>query len=290
MTARAWTLLLALSCVWGGSFLFVGIAVREWPPLPIVLARVALVLPFLWALVWWLRLPVRRDGAALRAHLGMGVLNNLLPFTLMVTAQGALPSGVAAILNATTPFWGVLLAHLAGAERATAARVLGVALGFGGVAAMVGADPFAAPLHPVALMLLGTLSYALAGLWGRRLRGLGIPPMVAATGQLSASALLLAPMVLLGAWPPLPGPATVAALLALSLLCSGLAYWLYFALLEAAGPVNLLLVTLIIPGFAAVLGWAVLGEALGWPHALGMALIALGFAVMDGRLLRRRAR
>lgn len=284
MTARAWTLLLALACIWGGSFLFVGIAVREWPPLPIVLARVALVLPFLWAVVWWLRLPVRRDGAAMRAHLGMGALNNLVPFTLMVTAQGSLPSGVAAILNATTPFWGVLLAHLAGAERATAARVLGVALGFGGVAAMVRADPFAAPWQAVVLMLGGTLSYGLAGLWGRRLKGLGIPPLVAATGQLSASTLLLAPVVLLGSWPPLPSPGVAGALLALSLLCSGLAYWLYFRLLEAAGPVNLLLVTLLIPPVAALLGWAVLGEALGWPHALGMALIAAGFAVMDGRV------
>lgn len=287
MTARAWALLLTLSLVWGGSFLFVGIAVREWPPLPVVLARVGLAAPVLWLAVLMLRLPLRRDGAALRAHLGMGVLNNLVPFTLMATAQGSLPSGVAAILNATTPFWGVVLAHLAGAERATPARVLGVGLGFGGVAAMVGADPFAAPLPAVGLMLLGTFSYGLAGLWGRRFRTLGIPPLVAAMGQLSASTLLLLPLVLAGPLPPVPSPAAAAALLGLALLCSAFAYWLYFLLLEAAGPVNLLLVTLVIPGFAAVLGWAVLGERLGWPHAAGMALIALGFALMDGRLLSR---
>lgn len=287
MSPRAWLLLLSLSLVWGSSFLFVGIAVREWPPLPIVLARVGLAAPALWLAVWWLGVAVRRDGPAIRAHLGMGVLNNLVPFTLMVTAQDTLPSGVAAILNATTPFWGVLLAHLAAAERATPARVLGVALGFGGVAAMVGADPFAAPLPAVGLMLLGTFSYGLAGLWGRRFRALGIPPLAAAGGQLTASTLLLLPLVLLGPAPPVPGAATIAALLGLALLCSAFAYWLYFLLLEAAGPVNLLLVTLVIPAFAAVLGWAVLGERLGWPHAAGMALIALGLAVMDGRLVSR---
>lgn len=243
--------------------------------------------PALWLAVWWAGAAVRRDWPAIRAHLGMGVLNNVIPFTLMVTAQTTLPSGVAAILNATTPFWGVVLAHLAAAERATPARLLGVALGFGGVAAMVGADPFAAPLPAVGLMLLGTLSYGLAGLWGRRFKRLGIPPLTAAAGQLSAATLLLLPAVLLGPAPPVPSAGVALALLGVALLCSALAYWLYFALLDAAGPVNVLLVTLLIPPVAAVLGWAVLGERLGWPHAAGMALIALGFAVMDGRLRRR---
>jgi drug/metabolite transporter (DMT)-like permease len=223
----------------------------------------------------------------IRAHLGMGLLNNVLPFTLIVWAQASVPSGVAAIFNATTPFWGVLLAHLAGAERASWTRVLGVAIGFGGVAAMVGADPFATPWPAVVAMLAATCSYGLAGIWGRRLRALGIAPLVAAGGQTLVSTLVLLPVVLLGAVPPVPGAATVWALVGLALLSTALAYVLYFRVLEIAGPVNLLLVTLIIPAFAAVMGWAVLGERLGWPHAVGMGLIALGLSVMDGRVWRR---
>jgi drug/metabolite transporter (DMT)-like permease len=283
---RAIPLILLLALLWGGSFLFVGVAVREWPPLPIVLARVGLATLALWAAVALLRLPVRRDAAALRAHLGMGVLNNVVPFALIVWAQGALPSGVAAILNVTTPFWAVVLAHLAGAERAGPGRVLGVVIGFAGVAAMVGADPFAAPWPAVAAMLAATFSYGLAGLWGQRLRLLAIPPPVAAAGQTGVSTALLLPAVLLGPLPEAPGGATMAALAGLALLSTALAYVLYFRVLELAGPVNLLLVTLIIPAFAAVLGWAVLGERLGWAHAAGMALIALGLSVMDGRIWR----
>jgi drug/metabolite transporter (DMT)-like permease len=151
---------------------------------------------------------------------------------------------------------------------------------------MVGADPFAAPWPAVAAMLVATFSYGLAGLWGRRLRALGIPPLVAAAGQTGVSTALLLPVVLLGAAPPMPGGATVAALLGLALLSTALAYVLYFACWNWRGRVNLLLVTLIIPAFAAVMGWAVLGERLGWAHAAGMALIALGLSVMDGRIWR----
>ncbi|MBC7432318.1 MAG: DMT family transporter [Rubritepida sp.] len=129
LTPRAWALLLTLATVWAGSFFFVGIALREWRPLSIVLARVGLGAAILWLVAAVQGLPMRRDGAALRAHLGMGLLNNAIPFSLIVWAQGALPSGVASVFNATTPLFGVLVAHLAGAGRATPARLLGIALG-----------------------------------------------------------------------------------------------------------------------------------------------------------------
>ena len=143
LTPRAWALLLALATVWAGSFFFVGIAVREWPPLSIVLARVGLGAAILWLVAAVQGAPMRRDGAAWRAHLGIGLLNNAIPFSLIVWAQGTLPSGVASVFNATTPLFGVLVAHLAGAEHATPARLLGVALGLTGVAVMAGADPAA---------------------------------------------------------------------------------------------------------------------------------------------------
>ena len=295
MTPRDWAGLVLLSVLWGGSFFFVGVAVREWPPLTIVLARVLVAALALWAAVAALRLPVRRDGAALRAALGMGVLNNLVPFGLIVWAQGAggLPSGIASILNATTPLWAVLVAHAAGAERLTAPRIAGAALGFAGVAAMIGADVGAGLAGygiAAGAVLLATLSYACAGVWGRRFAALGVPPLVAAAGQTTASSLLLLPLAALleplGALPA-PSPAMLAALAGLGLLSTALAYLLYFRLLASAGPVNLLLVTLLIPVSAVLLGAAVLGEDLAPRHALGMAAVAGGLALIDGRLPRR---
>jgi drug/metabolite transporter (DMT)-like permease len=290
MSARDWAMLVALSLLWGGSFFFVGVAVREWPPLPIVLVRVAIAAGTLWLVVLALRLPVRRDRAALVAHLGMGLLNNAIPFGLIVFAQGSLPSGVAAILNATTPLWAVLVAHAAGAERASWMRAGGAALGFAGVAAMVGADP-AGGFGGIAAgaVLLATLSYALAGVFGRRLRALAIPPLVAAAGQTTAATLLMAPLVLaFTAALQLPSAAMAASLVGIGLLSTALAYLLYFRLLASAGPVNLLLVTLLVPVSAVLLGVLVLGEALAPRHALGMAAIAAGLALIDGRLFRRR--
>lgn len=291
LSARAWGLLLLLALLWGGSFLFVGVAVREWPPLAIVFARVALAALALWAMVAALRLPLRRDGAALTAHLGMGVLNNLLPFLLIVWAQGTLASGAASILNATTPLWAVLLAHLAGAERATPRRLAGVVTGFAGVAVMAGINPLESPLPAVAAMLAATFCYGVAGLWGRRFKALEIPPLVAAAGQTSTATLLLLPALLVLAPPlalPAPSLAAAASLIALALLSTALAYRLYFRILDLAGPVNLLLVTLIIPVFAVTLGALLLGERLAAEHAAGMALIAAGLALIDGRVLRRR--
>lgn len=292
LSAKAFGLLCLLALLWGGSFLFVGVAVCEWPPLPIVLARVGLAAAALWLVVAALRLRVRRDAAALRAHAGMAVLNNAAPFCLIVWAQGSLPAGAASILNATTPLWGVLLAHLAAAERATPARVAGVVAGFVGVAAMAGADPRAMPLPAVAAMLLATLCYGLAGLWGRRFRALGVPPLVAAAGQVTGAALLVLPLVAALQPPPAwPSPGAAAALAGLALLSTAVAYLLYFRILELAGPVNLLLVTLLIPPFAIGMGWLVLGERLGPQHALGLAAIALGLALIDGRIfaaLRQR--
>lgn len=295
MSRSSWTLLLALALLWGGSFFFVGVAVREWPPLMIVLARVSLAALALWGVVLALRLQLRRDVPALRAHLGMGLLNNALPFMLIVWAQapsgGDLPSGVASILNATTPVWGVLVAHALGAERATAQRVAGVVSGFLGVAVMLGADLAGGPVVATLAMLAATFAYACAGLWGRRFKALGIPPLVAAAGQVSVASLLLLPLALWFHPPgtlPWPGLPTLGALLGLALLSTALAYLLYFRILELAGPVNLLLVTLLIPVVAIALGVLVLGESLGLRHGAGLALIALGLAMMDGRPFRRR--
>ncbi len=291
MSALAWSLLLALSILWGGSFFFVGVAVAEVPPLTLVTLRVGIAAALLWAALPLLRTaPPRRWGAIAV----MAALNNALPFTLIAWAQQTLPSGLAAILNATTPLWTVLVAHaLTVEERATPGRILGVLLGFAGVVAMMGGAAAGGSLWPTLAMLAATLSYALAGVWGRRFRALGVAPMQAALGQVSVSAALMLPLALALEKPwamPTPSAVAMAAVLGLAALSTALAYVLYFRILAMAGAVNLLLVTFLIPVSAILLGTLVLQEALHPRHLLGMALIGAGLAAIDGRPLAYASR
>jgi drug/metabolite transporter (DMT)-like permease len=284
MSVLAWCLLVALSVLWGGSFFFVAIAVAEVPPLTLVALRVGIAAALLWAALALLRIAPPRAWGAIAV---MAVLNNAVPFTLIVWAQQALPSGLAAILNATTPLWTVLVAHaLTQEERATPGKVLGVAIGFAGVVAMMAGGAAGGTLWPTLAILGATLSYALAGVWGRRFRGLGVAPMQAALGQMSVSAVLMLPLSLALDRPwtlPIPSATALAAVLGLAALSTALAYVLYFRILAMAGAVNLLLVTFLIPVSAILLGVVVLGEALESRHVFGMAMIGTGLAVIDGR-------
>lgn len=291
MSARAWLLLLLLSILWGGSFFFVGVAVTELPPLSIVATRVGLAALILWAALPMLGIAVPRGGAAWGAIAVMALLNNAIPFSLIVWSQQTLPSGLAAILNATTPLWGVLVAHLATREeRMTPRRLAGALLGFVGVAVMCGMDVLrgtTTALPATAAMLLATFSYACAGVYGRRLGRAGVAPMQAALGQLSASALLMVPLALLVEAPwhrPLPSVGALAALGGLALFSTAIAYVLYFRILALAGAVNLLLVTFLVPVSAILLGTLLLGERLEAQHLAGMVLIGAGLALIDGRL------
>ncbi|TFF17597.1 DMT family transporter [Jiella endophytica] len=293
MTGSDWTLLLALSVLWGGSFFFVQIAVAELPVLTIVALRVALAALTLFAVLACLRIPFPTRPAVLLAFLGMGVLNNALPFSLFVWSQTHITSGLAAILNATTPLFGVIVANaLTSDEKLTANRLTGVLVGFAGVIVLIGlAAVFAPGSETMAeLACLGAaLSYTFAGVFGRRFKRMGVSPIATATGQVAASSLLLVPLALLVDRPwtlPMPGAATIAAVLGIAILCTALAYILYFRLLASAGATNLLLVTFLIPVSAVILGVAFLGEILKLQHVAGMALIGLGLAAIDGRLWR----
>jgi len=298
MPAADWGRLLLLSALWGGSFFFVGVAVRELPPFSIVTARVGLAAL---ALVIALRLmgqALPREPRILGAFLGMGLLNNVLPFSLIVWGQGHIGAGLASILNATTPLFTVLVAHaLTSDEKVTAGKLLGAALGFSGVTVMIGGAGLrelgqgglgVGLLAPLAC-LAGALSYALAGLYGRRFRGLGVAPMATATGQLCASALVMLPVMLVVDRPwtlDPPSGVTLAALAGLALISTAAAYVVYFRLLASAGATNLLLVTFLLPVSAVSLGVLVLGESLEGKHLAGMALIGLGLAAIDGRVWR----
>lgn len=292
MGLTEWGLLLLLSLLWGGSFFFSKVALAELPPFSIVLARVGIA-----AVALNVALLAREQRlTAYRTHWGrftvMGAINNLIPFSLIFYGQTQIPSGLAAILNATTPLWAVLLAHwLTTDERMTPSRLVGVLIGLVGVVILLGPELLrglgAQSLAQFAVVG-AALSYASAGIFGRRFRG--IPPLVTAAGQVTATAIMLLPIAALVDRPWLleaPGLQTWAALLGLALLSTALAYAIYFRLLATAGATNLLLVTFLIPVSALLLGTLFLGERLALTDFGGMAAIGVGLVAIDGRLPRR---
>jgi drug/metabolite transporter (DMT)-like permease len=296
MTVADWGLLVTLSMLWGGSFFFNQVAVADLPPLTVSAARVALAAAALWAALAARGLPFPAGREVIAACLVMGLLNNAVPFTLIVWGQAQVGSAVAAILNAATPLFTVLLAHgLTADERLTPARLAGTVIGLAGVAVMLGGAGLGGAALPQAACLGGAFSYGLASIWGRRFRRLGVPPLATAAGQLAASSVILLPLAALVDRPwtlPAPGGPALASLVAVALLSTSLAYVIYFRLLARAGATNLMLVTLLVPVTAILLGVTVLGETLLPRHLAGMALIAAGLAAIDGRaldLVRRRA-
>lgn len=278
-----WALLLMLSLLWGGSFFLVEVALAGLPPLTIVWLRVTLAAMVLAATLAASRMafPPRAAWGALAV---MGLANCALPFTLFAVAQGQIASGLAAILNAMTPLFGVVVAALAGAERMTPARLAGVVLGLSGVAAMTGGG--AGAPGAMAMCLGAALSYALAGVWGRRFAAMGLTPPATAFGMLVAASVLILPGVLLLEQPwelPAPPAQVAGAVVVLAVASTALAYLIYFRLLAAAGAVNLLLVTFLIPVGAVALGVLLLDEALSLAQLVGMALIACGLRAVTRR-------
>jgi drug/metabolite transporter (DMT)-like permease len=284
-----WLLLILLSILWGGSFFFSKVAVAELPPLTLVLCRVSIsaIALNLYVVFTGQRMPF--SGKTWVGFIVLGMLNNLIPFSLIFWGQTQIPSGLASILNASTPVWAVLLAHFfTKGEHLTANRTAGVLLGLSGVIIMLGPDL----LQTLGLNLLAQLavvgagvSYAFGGFFGERIKG--IPPLITATGQVTCSSILMVPIVLLIDKPwqiSLPGLTTLGAVLALALLSTAVAYLIYFRLLTSSGATNLMLVTLLIPVSALLLGIIILGERLDPRHFLGMGFIGLGLAAIDGRL------
>ena len=293
MTSPEWAMLIVLSVLWGGSFFFTGVALMELPPLTIVLLRVALAAVILNSALSALGLWMPRDGRVWAAFFGMGLLNTAAPFCLIVWGQSHIASGLAAILNATTPFSTVIVAHFMTAdEKMTGKRLAGVLLGLLGIVLMIGPEALkglGANVLAQCAVLTAAVSYALAGVFGRRFKRMGVAPMVTATGQVTASTLMLLPVALLEDRPwtlTMPSLPVWGAVVGLAALSTAVAYILYFRILASAGATNLLLVTFLIPVSAILLGSLALGERLDPKHFLGMALIGAGLAAIDGRLLR----
>lgn len=288
MSAKDWINLVILSILWGGSFFFNEVALRGLPALSLVWARVGLAaaLVALALLAFGLKFP--RGWALWGTLAGMGFLNNALPFTLFALAQGQVSGAWASILNATSPLWGVLLAHLLTEEKITRAKALGVALGFGGVVVMMGGAKLGDFWASLAC-LAAAFSYGLSAIWARRFRAFQVAPLAIAFGQLSCATLMLAPLWLVIDRPwalPLPSAQVLGAVLGLAALSTALAYLIFFRLMASAGPTNLLLVTFLIPVSAAALGAAFLGSQITGAQVAGFALIVAGLVAIDGRVWR----
>jgi len=297
MNGRDWLILGILAVIWGGAFFFIGVAVRHVPPLTYVWLRVTIAAVALWIFVkargGSLDLPRQVWGSIVL----LAILNNALPFTLFGWGQTHIASGLASILNATTPIWGVLVAHFFTVdERMTSRKIAGVLLGFGGVATMIGPS-LLSDIGSGALAQLAcvgaALSYAFAGVWARRFKRLGISPLSITTGQLTAAAIVMLPVSMLAEHPwtsALPPMSAWAAITSLAVLCTAFGYVLYFKLIDGAGATNAMLVTLLVPPVAILLGSLFLGETLAPQDFAGLALIALGLAAIDGRLLTKLSR
>ena len=292
MTGAEWGMLILLSVLWGGSFLFVGIAIREVPVFSVVAFRVSVAALALLIVVRAMGIAAPRSGAAVLAFFGMSLLNNIIPFNLIVFGQSRIDSGLASILNATTPIFTILFAHfLTSDEKMGLRKGVGAALGFLGVAALFsGRDLMAGGSFLAQLACVGaSVSYAFSGIFGRRFARLGLEPLVIATGQLTASALVMVPLALIVDAPfsrPMPSLPALGALTVLALASTAGAYILFFRILNRAGATNISLVTLLVPCSAILFGVTILGESLGAREAAGFAIIALGLIVIDGRALR----
>lgn len=297
LSRRAWAELLLLALIWGASFLSIRVALDEIGPLTAVAHRTGWAALVLWAYIALRRLPVPRDPRIWGAFAVMGLLNNVIPFSLMAWGQLHIETGLTSILNASTAVFGVIAAAIFFAdEKLTLHRAIGVALGFLGVATAIGLQALAQfdirSMGQLAV-LAGTISYALAGVWARkRLRGLA--PQVAAAGMVTGASLIMLPL----AWTvegPLTlalAPRTWAAIAYYAIVATALAYLLYYRVLAMAGSGNLMLCTLLIAPVAIVLGAVVLGEALPLRAYTGFAILALGLLILNGRLIpvKNRAR
>lgn len=292
MSASSWLLLLALSVIWGGSYFFIKVAVDDFGPLTIVLGRVLIAAVILHLVIVGRGMRMPSTLAAWKPFIVMSLLNSLVPYSLIVWGETHIASGLAAILGATVPIFTIVLAHfLTADEHLSPARVGGVVLGLLGVIVIIGDDLFAIAsdngLAQLAI-LASAVSYALSGIFGRRLKG--TPPLVSATGQMTSASTILLPIALLIERPwanATPHLDSAGAIVGLATLCTAVAYLLFFRVLALAGASNVSVVTFLIPVSSLILGALFLGESIVPRHLLGMALIGLAMLAIDNRLTRR---
>lgn len=292
MSATDWGITMLLSFIWGGAFFLIELGLRGFPPNTLVFLRMALAVPPMLLILKILGHRLPTDSKSWGQLFILGAINAALPFILFFWGQTQIDSGLASVLNATTPLWGVATAHfLTRDEKATPARVAGVLLGMAGIIVMVGTEAMSGITGSVLAQLaciLATLLYALAAVFGRTLSQSTMTPMVVATGQVITAAVLMLPVALIVDQPWNLGAAgwdAWAGAIGLAVPCTAIAYFFYFKLIDSAGASNAMLLAFIMPVVAIILGVVALGETVEAKELAGAALIALGLLAIDGRLL-----
>ena len=286
LDATGWMLLFVLGIIWGGSFLFARIAVQEIPPLTLVFLRVAIAAVVLYIFLIVRRITFKPNMKLWAQFATMGVLNNIIPFGLIFYGQQEIGAGLAAIVNAMTPIWSLIIAHqFTSDEKMSVTKIIGVGLGFIGVAILIGWDAFggfSAAITAQVAILGATISYGFASVYGKRFAN--VSPQKTALGQLTASSVIILPIALIieKSWAiTMPTNQTIISTILLAVLCTAIAYILYFEILARAGAVNASLVTLIVPVFGVLLGALILSEILNANQWIGMVVILAGLAVMN---------
>ena len=286
---QTWLLLILLSVLWGAAFFFIGVAVRELPPFTIVLIRVALGALLLLPVLKPLGGALPKTVAGWMPFLAMGLLNNVIPFSLLAAGQTYISSGLTSVLNATTPLFTVLVMAAFGDEKLIARRVSGIILGLAGVVVL--RAPWLEQSHGqtigMLLCLAAALSYGFSGWWARR-KLTGVVPITSAACQLICSSVVMAIVAAVFDRPwdlPMPGAATVLSLVGLAALGTSLAYIVFFQIINRSGPTNVMLVTLLIPVTTILLGFSLLHEPITAHEIVGALIIASALLVIDGRAL-----
>lgn len=289
MPASQWLLLALLAVMWSIGYTFVGFALRELPPITVVLGRLSIAALILIAVVVARGLAWPRGVAGWWPYAVMAMFNNVIPFIVVARGQQDIASGLASVIVATTPLWVLLLTRLfRPGERIGGQRIAGIVLGVAGVGVLFGPEAFAgrgAMLTGMTLALIGAMSYGCAGVWGARFRA--VPPLLSSCCQLICSSVVVLVLSLAVDRPwtlPMPGALTVASLVALAVVSTALAYLVFYRVLAVAGGANAMLVTLIMPPMSILFGIVLLGETFELRYAIGAVVIALGLVVIDGRL------
>lgn len=284
--------LLTLSLLWGGSFLFIGIAVKEVEPLMLVFLRVLIAALVMLSLIPLFKVQLPKEAGTWKKFFVMGLLNNVIPFTLIFYAQTLISVSLASIINAMTPICTFIVLALFREELLKPNKVIGSLLGVIGVALLSGLTQLALHTDPIGVLysFLATVSYGFSGLWAKRHLA-GRNSIQSATCQLTASTLIMIPVLLMTSTElpnTLPSSSVIASIVALAVASTAFAYILFFELISKAGAANAMLVTLLVPISGTLLGMSVLNETMTLIQILGGLLIGLGLLVIDGRLFTLR--
>jgi drug/metabolite transporter (DMT)-like permease len=296
MDARDWSRLVFLSVLWGATFFFTSLALRELPPLTLVFLRLSIATLILLPIIWLHKIKLPSSIAGWQPYAVMALINNVIPFSLIVMAQTYIPSGMASVLNATTPVFTVLVAAAFGDERLILRRVVGVLLGLTGVIVLRG---FAFEIDSdqtigILLSLGATVSFGFSALWATR-KLTGKPPLATATFQLMSASVMMFCLAVVFDRPwqlEMPGGVTWSAILGLASLSTALAFIVFFQIIIRSGASTVMLVTLLVPVSAILLGYFILGEYIATREIIGALIIGSALLVMDGRIFRlfRRSR